>query len=111
MKFEKKVLDELDHCYAVGSTWFDGERWLLFAAENDGPCYAYEEKTGRRVTVWEHPGGTMSMIPLEGTNGEFLAVQGFRSGFMAQNTSLGCAAEGRPLEGENRAQAPVHPPL
>ncbi len=88
MKFEKKVLDELDHCYAVGSTWFDGERWLLFAAENDGPCYAYEEKTGRRVTVWEHPGGTMSMIPLEGTNGEFLAVQGFRSGFMAQNTSL-----------------------
>lgn len=88
MKFEKKVLDELDHCYAVGSTVFDGERWLLFAAENDGPCYAYEEKTGRKVTVWEHPGGTMSMIQIPDTNGEFLAVQGFRSGFMAQNTSL-----------------------
>ena len=88
MKFVKKVLDDLDHCYAVGSILFNGRRKLLFAAENDGPCYAYDEQTGEKVVVWEHPGGTMSMIPIPDTNGEFLAVQGFRSGFMAQGTSL-----------------------
>ena len=88
MNFVKKVLDEMDHCYAVGNIVFDGRRYLLYAAENDGPCYAYDEETKEKIVVWEHPGGTMSMIPIPGTNGEFLAVQGFRTGFMAQNTSL-----------------------
>lgn len=89
MTFEKKVLCDMDHCYAVSAMPGRGGRLqYFFAAENDNPCYAFDPKTGGRETVWEHPGGTMSMVPLPGREGEFLAVQYFRSGFMAQDTIL-----------------------
>lgn len=88
MKFQKQVLCEMDHCYATAAFAVKGRPHYLFAAENDNPCYAYDAETLERSTVWEHPGGTMSMIPLPGTDGEFLAVQGFRSGFMAQDTTI-----------------------
>lgn len=88
MEISKKKLCELDHCYATAVTVVNGKRKYLFAAESNGPCYAFDEETFSKTTVWETPGGTMSMIPIPGRNGDFLAVQNFRSGFQAQDTTI-----------------------
>lgn len=88
MKFNKKVLSILDHCYSTAVTRIDGQRYFLFASEAPAPCYAFNEKTLEQETVWDLPGGTMSMIPVPGTNGDFLAVQNFRSGFKAEDTVI-----------------------
>jgi hypothetical protein len=78
MKITKKALVELNRCYAASSLDIDGKKHLLFATEGEGPCYAYSGADyGERKTVWEGPGGTMSIVPIPGRNGEFLAVQKF----------------------------------
>jgi hypothetical protein len=55
-----------------------GESAVLVATEGEGPCYSFTgpEYTERR-TVWNGPGGTMSMVGIPGRKGEFLAVQKF----------------------------------
>lgn len=88
MQFHKKILATIDHCYAVSAITVKDRLQYLFAAENDNPCYSFDAKTGNPTTVWEHPGGTMSMVHIPGTDGEFLAVQNFKSGFMAQDTTI-----------------------
>ena len=78
MKYTKKLLAELDHVYAVNVMQADGEPWAFFAAENHGPCIAVDCASHARTrTVWQEPGGTMSMVEIPGKPGEFLAVQKF----------------------------------
>ncbi|MFA6505614.1 MAG: hypothetical protein WCT14_05940 [Treponemataceae bacterium] len=78
MTIQKKALVEMNRCYAVNSTVIDGQTHVLFATEGEGPCFAFTGKDFQtRKTVWEGPGGTMSIVPIPGTNGEFLAVQKF----------------------------------
>ena len=78
MKIEKHFLTELNRCYSANSIVVDGQPRILLATEGEGPCLAW---TGADYmashTVWEGPGGTMSIVPIPGTNGEFLAVQKF----------------------------------
>ena len=78
MKIEKQVLTTLPNCYSANSIVVDGETRILVASEGEGACLAW---TGPGYdsahTVWEGPGGTMSIVPIPGTNGEFLAVQKF----------------------------------
>ena len=78
MRFEKKVLAELDHVYAVNVMESCGEDAVFFAAENRGPCIAVDCAGHERIKrVWDEPGGTMSMVSIPGRPGEFLAVQKF----------------------------------
>ena len=78
MKFTKRILEEQDHCYAVAVMEADGAPHAFFAAENRGGCFAWDCDTlTRRKAVWEQPGGTMSIVPIPGRPGEFLAVQKF----------------------------------
>ncbi len=78
MKIEKRFLTAMNRCYSAGCIEVDGEPRILLATEGEGPCLAW---TGADFdsshTVWEGPGGTMSIVPIPGTNGEFLAVQKF----------------------------------
>ena len=78
MKIEKRFLTEFNRCYSANSLVVDGQTRILLATEGEGPCKAW---TGPDYTeshnVWEGPGGTMSIVPIPGTNGEFLAVQKF----------------------------------
>ena len=78
MKIEKHFLTEFNRCYSANSIVVDGQPRILLATEGEGPCLAW---TGADYasshTVWEGPGGTMSIVPIPGTNGEFLAVQKF----------------------------------
>ncbi|WP_411169789.1 hypothetical protein ACH36K_04635 [Clostridium sp. MB05] len=88
MKFEKKFLTNLHRCYATSSTVIDGERHILLATEGEGPCYSYRGEEFEQNTVWDGPGGTMSMIPVPGKNGDFLAVQNFFPTFQSENATI-----------------------
>lgn len=90
MKFQKLVLDEIYRCYCTSSVTIDGELHLLLASEEvDGPCYAYSGPDfSRKEVVWEHAGGTMSIVEIPGTNGEFLAVQNFFPGFKSATAKI-----------------------
>lgn len=78
MKIEKRVLATLPKCYATNSIVIDGQRHVLIASEGDAPCLAWKGPDYMEShTVWKGPGGTMSIVPIPGTNGEFLAVQKF----------------------------------
>jgi hypothetical protein len=78
MKFEKHFLTEMNRCYSASSIVADGESRILLATEGEGPCLAWSGPDyAASHTVWDGPGGTMSMVPIPGTNGEFLAVQKF----------------------------------
>lgn len=78
MPIEKRFLASMNRCYAVGHIVVDGQVRLLAATEGEGPCLAWSGPAyDRSHVVWDGPGGTMSMVPVPGTNGEFLAVQKF----------------------------------
>ena len=88
MKIESKKLADLTRCYATSPLTVHGRLKYLFASELDDACYAFDAETGERTTVWAHPGGTMAIIPLKGTDGEFLAVQNFKPKMLAPNTMI-----------------------
>ena len=78
MRIEKRFLATLDRCYACNSIEVSGQRRILLATEGKGACLAWSAPGyGESHTVWESPGGTMSIVPILGTGGEFLAVQKF----------------------------------
>lgn len=88
MKFEKHDLCHLDCCYAVSSLMVKGQLYYIFATDDVGFCYAINASTGEKEVVWEKPGGTMSIIPLQGRDGEFLATVHFYPGFRALTTKI-----------------------
>ena len=89
MKIEKRFLTTMNRVYSANCIEVDGEPRILLATEGEGPCLAW---TGADYTephtVWEGPGGTMSMVPIPGTNGEFLAVQKFFKMFQWEEAKI-----------------------
>ena len=88
MTFRKTKLTDLPFCYTVSPGRVDGRDVVYFAAESDGPCHAFDIQTFAGQTVWEHPGGTMGIIPIPDEDGDILAIQGFYPGFDAENSRL-----------------------
>lgn len=87
MKLKKVVLDELDHCYAVTVIELGGKPYVLFATEGHGACYMYSCETGEKSTVWEGPGGTMSIVQIPGKD-EVLAIQNFFPTFQSKEACV-----------------------
>lgn len=78
MKIEKRILTSMNRCYAAAHIAVAGQTRILLATEGEGPCMAWAGPAyDHPQTVWAGPGGTMSMVPIPGTDGEFLAVQKF----------------------------------
>ena len=78
MKIDKSFLTTLNRCYSCNSIEVDGQTRILLATEGEGACLAWSGPGYKQChSVWEGPGGTMSIVPIPGTNGEFLAVQKF----------------------------------
>ncbi len=78
MNIQKQVLATLKGCYSCNSIELDGRTNILLASEGENACLAWSAPDYKQShTVWEGPGGTMSIVPIPGTNGEFLAVQKF----------------------------------
>lgn len=88
MNYKKKVIGNLDTCYAVSSTTINGNKKLIFATESQGGCYLYDLAEEKTQTVWEAPGGTLSIAEIPGTNGDFLAVQGFFPIYQAAEATI-----------------------
>ena len=98
MQIEKRFLTSMNRCYAVSHVVVDGELRILAATEGEGPCLAWSGPGFERAhTVWDGPGGTMSIVPIPGTNGEFLAVQKFFRMFQWEEAEV---VHVRPLPGE-----------
>ena len=79
MKVEKKVIARLNKCYSIAELDYQGRRRFLVAAEKQDPCYLFEADGTKVGTVWEGPGGVMTMAQVPGTDGVFLATQRFYS--------------------------------
>ncbi len=78
MNIEKRFLTSLNRCYSANHIVVDGQTRILVATEGEGPCLAWSGPDYQSShTVWDGPGGTMSIVPIAETNGEFLAVQKF----------------------------------
>lgn len=88
MRIIKEYLTDLVRCYANAPLMLEGKLHYLFASELDAPCYAFDAVTLERSTIWEHPGGCMSIIPLSDREGEFLAIENFRPRMMAPDTRI-----------------------
>ena len=65
----------LDKCYAVTSLRYQGRDHLVVAAEKQDKCLLFDLQGNLEQTIWEAPGGTMSLVPVPGKDGWFLATQ------------------------------------
>ena len=79
MQIEKKVISNLNKCYSLSEITVEGKHCFLVAAEKKDPCYLFAEDGTQLETVWTEPGGVMTMAPLPGTDGKFLATHKFYS--------------------------------
>ena len=79
MKVDKKVISNLNKCYAMAELTWNGEHCFLVAAEKHDPCLVFAEDGTLLDTVWTEPGGVMTMAAVPGTDGQFLATHKFYS--------------------------------
>lgn len=79
MKITKTVLDNLNKCYCISNIIYNGKHHIVVAAEKQDQCYLYDLNFEKKATIWDSIGGTMSIVPLENKNGDFLATQKFYS--------------------------------
>lgn len=79
MNIEKRVISNLNKCYAMSQLTFQGKPCFLVAAEKHDPCYLFSEDGELLDTVWTEPGGVMTMTPVPGKENAFLATHQFYS--------------------------------
>ena len=79
MNVEKKVISNLNKCYAMAELTCQGQHDFLVAAEKNDPCYLFAEDGTKLETVWTAPGGVMTMLQVPGVDGQFLSTQRFYS--------------------------------
>ena len=61
MKVSKKVIGELNKCYALAKVEWDGKHYLACAAEKEDPAYLYDYEGNYIEKLWDGPGGVMSL--------------------------------------------------
>lgn len=79
MNVKKKTIARLTKCYSIAPLRYRGRPHFLVAAEKADPCLLFDEQGNRVDVVWTAPGGTMSMVQVPGTDGQFLATHQFYS--------------------------------
>ena len=79
MNIEKKIISNLNKCYSLAELSYQGKHCFLAAAEKKDSCYLFAEDGTQLETVWERPGGVMTMAQVPGSDGQFLATHKFYS--------------------------------
>lgn len=79
MRAVKKKTFELEKCYAVAPLRYQEKDHILVAAEKVNRCLMFDLEGNFEDTVWDGPGGTMSMVQIPGSDGVFLATHKFYS--------------------------------
>lgn len=65
----------LEKCYSINKIMLDGNVHIVVAAEKVNKCLLFNQSGLLVDTIWEEPGGTMSIVPLPDKSGRFLASQ------------------------------------
>ncbi len=99
MKVNKKRLADLDMVYAVCTMELNGSTHLMAATEEHGRCLLFTGSSWQASTVWQGPGGTMTLLPLKHCQGALLAIQEFFPIFKSENAGIVLAQAG-PCPGE-----------
>jgi hypothetical protein len=76
---EKRRMAELEKCYSIAPLMYQGKQHILVAAEKKNRCILFDAEGKEEATVWEGPGGVMTMVQVPGTDGQFLATHKFYS--------------------------------
>lgn len=79
MKTVKRVIAELPMCYCVAQIQYEGKPHFVVASEKQHACLLIDMYGHVLDTVWEGPGGTMSIVQIPGADGAFLATHRFYS--------------------------------
>ena len=79
MHVKKRVICNLNKCYAMSEVTVEGRRCFVAAAEQHDPCYLFSEEGELLEKVWDEPGGVMTMARVPGADGQFLAIHKFYS--------------------------------
>ncbi len=66
MKATKQVIATLEKCYALGTFRYDGQDHLVASAEKADPCYTFSLQGKLCDTLWEGPGGVMTVTQVPG---------------------------------------------
>lgn len=76
---KKKVMAELEKCYSIAPLTYHGKQHILVAAEKKNRCILFDADGNEEETIWEEPGGVMTMVQVPKTDGQFLATHKFYS--------------------------------
>lgn len=88
MEVTKYKVHELEKCYSIAPLYYQQKKHILVAAEKQDRCMLFDEDGNYEETIWDGPGGTMSMVQVPGSDGVFLATQKFYSPNDGQNAKI-----------------------
>lgn len=88
MKLKRLNTIALRKCYSVAAITYNDAQHIVVAAEKKDKCLLFDLNGKLEDTIWDQPGGTMSLAPVPGENGMFLASQQMYAPDEAENAKI-----------------------